>query len=315
MNSAPLPYWLFIVGAWPIWFVIVWAIWNSRRTERDAKLVERSLAWPEAQGIVITSKVVWAHVEVAYEYHALGATYTGKYEMGLEPVAPGGLSGMGAYNREARQGLNQYPSGVSLIIRYNPLNPSESVLYCRAPSGSSEISRSDSARPLAPTPAQISPERNPTKVLVIVACSLLIFIGFLAAANIESQRAAKRERLNREQEQLRRNLAIERLHSTDLKPLYDQINHDSFEDRLPSDTKVAWSNHISARECNPCDGMTTWDARRGPEIWVNKTVTTEKELLEVLQHEMCHVGLIQWQTDDEKDQHGPAFQECMERFH
>ena len=55
---------VYLISLWPLVFVGTWAIWNIMGDSRNEKPVERSLDWPEAQGRVVSSKVVWAHVEV-----------------------------------------------------------------------------------------------------------------------------------------------------------------------------------------------------------------------------------------------------------
>jgi hypothetical protein len=84
MNDIPdLPILSMLLGSvhWP------WATWNMVRDSRDTKLVARSLGWPEAKGTVISSKVVWAHVEVEYEYSVASGGFTGRYNANL-PVSP-----------------------------------------------------------------------------------------------------------------------------------------------------------------------------------------------------------------------------------
>src|SRR5207245_2234852 len=99
---------------------------------RDEKLMERSLGWPEAQGFVVASTVVWAHVEVRYEYLIKDGRYSGKYKMNL-PVGPPDHYARTAtrMNNDAKADLADYPPDAPVIIRYNPKNPKESVLYCR----------------------------------------------------------------------------------------------------------------------------------------------------------------------------------------
>jgi hypothetical protein len=58
------------------------------RDSLDEKRVQRSTNWPETQGIVVNSQVVWAHVEVRYEYWISSESYKETYELSLRPVAP-----------------------------------------------------------------------------------------------------------------------------------------------------------------------------------------------------------------------------------
>src|SRR5689334_2656621 len=120
-----------LIPLWPLAFVLIWAIWNIARDSRDEKLVERSLGWPEAQAIVVASSVVWAHVEVKYEYLVKGTRYSGTYKMNL-PVGPPDRYARTAtrVSNEAKADLADYPPDTRVIIRYNPKDPKQSVLYC-----------------------------------------------------------------------------------------------------------------------------------------------------------------------------------------
>ena len=121
-----------LLPLWPILFTVIWAIWNATRDSRDEKLVERSLAWPEAQGIVVSSRVVWAHVEVKYEYVVSSGRYTGKYKMNLPPSPPDKYARtVTRANAEAKLDIAEYPPDSKVIVRYNPQRPSQSVLYCK----------------------------------------------------------------------------------------------------------------------------------------------------------------------------------------
>jgi hypothetical protein len=132
MNRASGSWWI-LIALWPVGFALVWAIWNVMRGSRDEKQVLKSLDWPETQGMVTSTEVVWAHVEITYEYSVAGTKYTGKYEISLPPVAPDRTAtGAARLNAAAKQEMADYPQGASLIIRYNPKNPAESVLFCQA---------------------------------------------------------------------------------------------------------------------------------------------------------------------------------------
>ena len=135
MISEPLT--VYLIPLWPLLFVIVWAIWNMARDSRDEKLMERSIDWPEAQGTVVTSRVVWAHVEVMYEYSISSGRFTGKYKMNLPPGPPDRYGRTATrMNEEARGDIGEFPPGANVVIRYNPQEPNQSVLYC-----SGQISR------------------------------------------------------------------------------------------------------------------------------------------------------------------------------
>jgi hypothetical protein len=129
LGKSNLVYW---VPLWPIIFTVIWAVWNSVRDSLDAKLVERSLAWPEVQGKVVSSKVVWAHVEVTFVYSISSGHCIGKYKMNL-PVSPPDRWGRTAnrMNEVAKQTLADFPTGGTVIIRYNPQRPAQSVFYHR----------------------------------------------------------------------------------------------------------------------------------------------------------------------------------------
>jgi hypothetical protein len=148
VATTTIPRFLYVLPLWPLLFMAIWAIWNMARDSRDAKLVQRSLAWPEAQGKVLTSKIVWAHVAVSYEYSISSGRYTGTYQRNLPVVAPDKYGqGAAAVNSEARQDLAEFPPGANVIIRYNPERPGESVLYCKGEIQPDHSARSSSAPP------------------------------------------------------------------------------------------------------------------------------------------------------------------------
>ena len=112
LVKSNLVYW---VPLWPIISTIIWAVWNSVRDSRDEKLVERSLAWPEVQGKVVSSKVVWAHVEVIYEYSISSGCYRGKYKMNLPPGPPDQWGRTAKrMNDESKQNIADFPTGGAL---------------------------------------------------------------------------------------------------------------------------------------------------------------------------------------------------------
>lgn len=114
-------------------FTGIWLSWNAARETRLNKLLERSLSWPEVPGVVLDSKVRWAHVATNYEYTAAGLRYVGLHETSLSLQYPTpSLVGARRFQRESRQVMAEFSPGTKLVIRYNPLNHSESVLFCRA---------------------------------------------------------------------------------------------------------------------------------------------------------------------------------------
>ena len=136
-----------LIPFWTILFVVVWAIWNVRRDSRDEKLVDQSLSWTEAQGVVVSSKVAWAHVEVTYEYFVGTARYTGSYQLNLPPGPPDRFGRTAeAMMSEAQQDIAEFPVGLDVIVRFNPSKPDQSVFYCRGKVGSNEVEQK-SARP------------------------------------------------------------------------------------------------------------------------------------------------------------------------
>jgi hypothetical protein len=111
---------------------------------------------------------------------------------------------------------------------------------------------------------------------------------------------------------------VELLHARDLKALYLEINHESFDDQLPGDVPVTWANIVNTRDCSGCGGMTSYDEFK-PKIQIDlQTVTTEEILLPLMRHEMCHVEVysVEGYKVRERDweQHGAPWQACMARF-
>lgn len=126
-------HWYMLLPFWPIYFVVIWAVWNSLREDKDQKKLLRSLEWPEIEGRVTGNEVVWAHVRVTYEYSVAAISYKSRYDINLNPVAPD-RNGAGArrLNAEAQDALTDFPIGTRVVVRYNPSHPEESVLYCSA---------------------------------------------------------------------------------------------------------------------------------------------------------------------------------------
>ena len=126
-------HWYMLIPFWPIYSVLVWAVWNSLRETKDQKKLLTSLQWPETQGRVTGNEVVWAHVRVTYEYSVAGITYCGRYDISLAPVVPGrSVTAVKTLNAEAQDALTKFPIGTRVVVRYNPARPEESVLYCSA---------------------------------------------------------------------------------------------------------------------------------------------------------------------------------------
>jgi hypothetical protein len=97
-----------------IWgpFFGIWLLWNKVRESRDEDLIVRSLSWPEVQGVVLTSRLRWAHVEANYEYTTGGQRYVGWHKVGVSPVLPGaGFIGARRFSNESNQLMEIIPRG------------------------------------------------------------------------------------------------------------------------------------------------------------------------------------------------------------
>ena len=134
------PGWLYFVPLWPLGIFAIWALWNMLRDSRDEKSMKRSLQWPEAQGRIISSKMVWGHVEIAYEYWVFAERFQGLYKINLRPVIPGGtamdsLRAAKQLGVEGKENMAQYPAGTKVIVKYNREKKEESVLYCKGEVG------------------------------------------------------------------------------------------------------------------------------------------------------------------------------------
>jgi hypothetical protein len=113
----------------PICCVLGWAIFRVLRDSRGAKLLQRSVDWPQAQGTVITNLQVWSHVEVEYEYSVSKRRYLGPYVIPLYKQSR--FNSPADSSSEIAQWLGTFPPGSNILVRYNPKKPDESILYCR----------------------------------------------------------------------------------------------------------------------------------------------------------------------------------------
>lgn len=159
----------------------------------------------------------------------------------------------------------------------------------------------------SPAQAQNSDVPNPTKYGIAVTCLLVVLIGAWGAATFE-------ERRRQEQEQHDREFALKLLRATDLTALYAEINLASFGGQLRADVPVSWANLRSNRDCGECGAMTDYDSGRPAIRFDNERVRTERGLRRLMQHEMCHIAVIDAATKLQQDSHGPSWQECMKRF-
>jgi len=150
-TAIPLsnsPNFVYLIPLWPLAFAGFWAIWNMRRDSRNEKLMERSLAWPEVQGRVVSSKIAWAHVEVKYEYSIPSGRYMGKYKINLPAGVPDRYGQTATrMTEEAKQDIADFPTGADVIIRYNPQQPDQSVLYCKGEIGREGIHQGSAVPP------------------------------------------------------------------------------------------------------------------------------------------------------------------------
>ena len=112
-------------------------------------------------------------------------------------------------------------------------------------------------------------------------------------------------RLDREREEAEQ----ARFRAVDLKTLYREINDDSFEGQLPDAVEVVWDDDLGPRIL----GTTYYSPKTVIHIDRQK-VTTEKRLLNVMRHEMCHVATEEMVAANKQDAHGPIFNTCMARF-
>jgi len=129
------PGWLYFVPLWPLGVFLLWALWNIARDSWDEKRMERGMEWPEVQGHVTASKMVWGHVEIRYEYWLFAKRYEGVHKISLKPVVMGGmgwesLRSAAALGNEGKGYMADFPMNAKVIVRYNKEKPEESVLFC-----------------------------------------------------------------------------------------------------------------------------------------------------------------------------------------
>jgi len=98
----------------------------------------------------------------------------------------------------------------------------------------------------------------------------------------------------------------ESVRNVNLYELYQQINRDSFDAKLPY-VSVSWAD-LSVQNA---DGITSFDDDDHPvSIELDRQrITSERDLRAVLRHDACHVSV------GGKVAHGSAWQRCMDRFH
>jgi hypothetical protein len=115
----------------------IWFVLRIIRNKRDQELILRSLSWPEVRGTVVESKPIRGRVETTYEYAVGGQRLTGKYVVNLATTVPASLPPEAGRRLKSgnRERLSEFPPGQPVIVRYNPLLPSESVFFCKSPGG------------------------------------------------------------------------------------------------------------------------------------------------------------------------------------
>lgn len=100
--------------------------------------------------------------------------------------------------------------------------------------------------------------------------------------------------------------ARETLRDQDLMPLYQQTGQVLFGYDTP-EARVQWSNlgkDYGTEQTFNDDSI---------EILIDRDlVTSEKQLREVMEHEVCHVYVDRQGGEDVE--HGPLFQACMSKF-
>jgi hypothetical protein len=98
------------------------------------------------------------------------------------------------------------------------------------------------------------------------------------------------------------------LRHTDPHRVYEQIDREWFHGELP-DVPVVWGDLAGDY------GITLFYPDGSVEIVIDRqSVTSEPQLRETLSHESCHVLTRPLVRKTGEDAHGPAFQDCMQRF-
>jgi hypothetical protein len=99
---------------------------------------------------------------------------------------------------------------------------------------------------------------------------------------------------------------------TNLQQLFQDINTANFDGKLPNDTTVLWADLRDSPDCpTACAGVTDWSTGK-PRIRINmESIKTNRRLLGVMHHEMCHVWV---HAIGSHDVHGPVWEGCMQRF-
>jgi hypothetical protein len=113
------------------------ALWSYSIDDRYMNRMQRVANWPEAQGVVKKSAVKFASIRVDYEYVADGHVRQGVEKIVFpESMVIGAnrwtrVSDARALGNRVKRDLADYAPGQHVVIRYNPQDPEDSVLYVR----------------------------------------------------------------------------------------------------------------------------------------------------------------------------------------
>jgi len=110
----------------------IYALWCNEIESRNARKMERSAGWPQAQGVVKQTIVKAMSVRVTYEYVAQGHVYADTYKIAFpQAMVVRWSSQVKALGDKVKKEVADFPQGQHVIVRYNPQDPAESVFYCR----------------------------------------------------------------------------------------------------------------------------------------------------------------------------------------
>ena len=98
----------------------------NRDIDRIIDTLGRLHSWPDAQGTVVTSRIVGErafHVELIYRYEVAGVTY-----LDTTAIEQPSFGGKNKRYDVAREILSEHPPGSSLEVLYNPKEPHISTI-------------------------------------------------------------------------------------------------------------------------------------------------------------------------------------------
>jgi predicted SprT family Zn-dependent metalloprotease len=100
------------------------------------------------------------------------------------------------------------------------------------------------------------------------------------------------------------------LRQTDLHRLYQDVNQESFDGKLP-DIPVRWGD-LSKDDAY---GITHFDREVPYSMELDRrSVRSESFALDVIRHESCHIATIHEVKRRKEDPHGATFAECMSKI-